>query len=75
MEGEGLVLALVAVREARCHCCRASRRFVVSSLSLCLRVASSSCPHSVFLLLLSRCGGVSSSWRVVGTSSWRVLVS
>ena len=74
MEGEGLVLALIAIREARCHHRRALRRFLVSSLSLCLRVASSSCPHSMFSLL-SCCGGMSSLWRVVGTSSWCVLVS
>ena len=74
MKGEGLVLALVAVCEAHCHRHRASRHFVVSSLSLCLRVALSSCPRSVFLLL-SRCGGMSSSWHVVGASSWRVLIA
>ena len=74
MEGEGLVLALIAVREACCHRGHASRHFVMSSLSLCLRMASSSCPCSVFSLL-SGCGGVSSSWRVVGMSSWRDLVS
>ena len=54
MEGEGLVLALIAVREARCHRHRASCHFVVSSLSLCLRMALSSCPRSMFSLL-SRC--------------------
>ena len=73
MEGERLVLALVAVCEVHCHRRCASRHFVVSSLSLCLCVALSSCPHSVFSLL-SRCGGVSLSWHVVGALLWRVLI-
>ena len=74
MEGEGLVLALVTVCEACCHHRHALRRFVMSSLSLCLRMASLSSPCSVFSLL-SHCGGMSSSWLVVGVSSWHVLVS
>ena len=67
MEGEGLVLALVAVREARCHRHRASRRFVVSSfrvlavvalwwrvfvVACCWRVVVA-CPRFVVALLLS----------------------
>ena len=73
MEGEGLVLALITVHEVWClrHCM--SHHFIMSSLLLCLHVASSLCPHSVSSLL-SRCCGMSSSLCIVGVSSWCVLV-
>ena len=73
MEGEGLVLALIAVHEAWCLHCHVSCHFVVSSLSLCLHMALSSHPHSMSSLL-SCCHGVSSLLHIVGVLSWHVLV-
>ena len=73
MEGEELVLALITVHEVWCLCHCMSHHFIMSSLLLCLHVASSLCPHSVSLLLLHYCG-MSSSLCIVGVWLWYVLV-